>query len=287
MKILIISGLSGSGKSKAASYLEDMGFYIVDNMPAEMILRFADFCAAGSNRYDRVALVYDIRAGEGFERFFDVMQQLKVQASCELLFIKASEKVIIQRYKETRHLHPLSDKAGTLEKAVEMEIEMLRDVEQHADYVIDTSTFPLGKLKSELRRLFSDAENGGDDFTVDVMSFGYKHGIPLEADLVFDVRFLPNPFYIESLRPLTGLDAAVYDYVMGFRETKDFLEHFGRLLQFSLPLYKEEGKTSLVIGIGCTGGHHRSVTLTRAVAEMLRESGYQVRESHRDLGREI
>ena len=144
MKILIISGLSGSGKSKAASYLEDMGFYIVDNMPAEMILRFADFCAAGSNRYDRVALVYDIRAGEGFERFFDVMQQLKQQTSCELLFIKASEKVIIQRYKETRHLHPLSDKAGTLEKAVEMEIEMLRDVEKHADYVIDTSTFPLG-----------------------------------------------------------------------------------------------------------------------------------------------
>lgn len=287
MKILIISGLSGSGKSKAASYLEDMGFYIVDNMPAEMILKFADFCSAGSNRYDRVALVYDIRAGEGFEQFFAVMQQLKTQASCELLFIKASEKVIIQRYKETRRLHPLNDKAGTLEKAVEMEIDMLRDVESHADYVIDTSTFPLGKLKSELRRLFSDPENGGDDFVVDVMSFGYKHGIPLEADLVFDVRFLPNPFYIEELRPLTGVDAAVYDYVMGFRETKEFLEYLNRLLQFSLPLYKEEGKTALVIALGCTGGHHRSVTLTRAIAEKLRESGYQVRESHRDLGREI
>lgn len=287
MKILIISGLSGSGKSRVASYLEDMGFYIVDNMPAEMILRFADFCAAGSNRYDRVALVYDIRAGEGFDRFFSVLGQLKAQGSCELLFVKAEPEIIIRRYKETRRVHPLAEKAGTLEGAVQMEIEQLREMERHADYVVDTSNYTLGKLRSELLHLFSESGAGSDDLVIDVMSFGYKHGIPLEADLVFDVRFLPNPYYVEGLRARTGMDEPVYDYVTGFRETQDFVSRLRDMLTFLLPLYKEEGKTVLVIAFGCTGGHHRSVTLTRVTAQFLREMGYQVRESHRDLGREI
>ena len=284
MEILIVSGLSGSGKSKAASFLEDMGFYIVDNMPAEMILKFAEFCAGGNNRYDRVALVYDIRAGQDFNLLFDVVRQLKTTVNCHLLFMKADPAVIIRRYKETRRLHPLAEKAGSLEEALHLEQEMMRTVEEHADYVVDTTDFSTAKLRRELLRLFGD-KPGQDDLLVSLISFGYKHGLPMEADLVFDVRFMPNPFYIERLRPLTGLDAPVYDYVMGFQQTRDFLGKLEDLLCFALPLYREEGKSSLVVAVGCTGGRHRSVAVTRALAGFVREQGYQVTENHRDLGR--
>lgn len=286
MEILIVSGLSGSGKSKAASFLEDMGFYIVDNMPAEMILKFAEFCAGGNSRYDRAALVYDIRSGGNFELLFDVVRQLKETVNCRLLFMKATPGVIIRRYKETRRIHPLAERAGSLEEAVHLEQEMLRTVEEHADYVIDTSSFSTAKLRSELMMRFGGERPGENDFTVNFISFGYKHGLPIEADLVFDVRFMPNPFYIESLRPLTGLDAPVYDYVMSFRQTGEYLEKLRDLLEFSLPLYREEGKTMLVVAVGCTGGHHRSVAVTRALAACVRELGYQVRENHRDMGRD-
>lgn len=284
MKILIVSGLSGGGKSKAASFLEDMGYYIVDNMPAEMILKFADFCASGSNRYDRVALVYDIRAGEGFELLLDVMQQLKKRVSCHLLYMKADPDVIIRRYKETRRTHPLLAQAGSIEAAVHMEQTMLTRVEQSADYVLDTTTFSIPKLKSELQHLFGGNEKG-EDFVVELISFGYKHGLPLEADLVFDVRFLPNPYYIDHMRHLTGMDAIVYDYVMGFPQTREYLAKVNDLLRFSLPQYRDEGKSMLVIAVGCTGGHHRSIAVARALAASIREMGYQVHENHRDQGR--
>lgn len=286
MEILIISGLSGGGKSKTASYLEDMGFYIVDNMPAAMILKFAEFCAAGSGRYDRVALVYDVRTADSFTELFDVLDQLKagLNDACRLLFLEATPETIIKRYKETRRRHPLRDRVKTLEEAVLREREMMAPVRERADYVIDTSRTSTAQLRGELLRLFDKAgEKGG--MAVSVTSFGFKHGIPIEADLVFDVRMLPNPFYIDELRHQTGLDDGVRDYVFGFPQTEKLMEHLKNLLGFSLPLYAEEGKTGLVIAVGCTGGHHRSVALTHALAEYIQSLGYQVSENHRDISR--
>ena len=283
MEILIISGLSGGGKSKAASFLEDAGFYIVDNMPAAMILKFAEFCAAGNGRYDRVALVYDVRTDDSFTELFQVLDQLKTEVSdCRMLFLEASPDVIIHRYKETRRRHPLSDKTQSLEEAVRTERELMRPVKERADFVVDTTHTSTAQLRSKLLDFFGSGTERGK-MLVNLSSFGFKHGLPLEADLVFDVRFMPNPFYIEDLRPQTGLDRDVADYVFGFRQTKDYLERLEELLSFSLPLYAEEGKTNLVIAIGCTGGHHRSVAVTHALAEFVRKLGYPVSETHRDM----
>ena len=285
MKTLIISGLSGAGKSKAASFLEDMGYYSVDNMPAAMILKFAEFCAGGSGRYDRVALVYDVRTATSFTELFDVLDQLKqMENDCRMLFLEASPDTIIKRFKETRRRHPLFDRTDTLEEAVHLERQVLSPVRSRADFVIDTTHLSTGQLRQELLGSFgADGEKGG--MTVTVTSFGFKHGIPLEADLVFDVRFMPNPFYIEDLRHKTGLDAPVSEYVFSFPQTGDFVKRLNELLDFTLPLYAEEGKTNLVIGIGCTGGHHRSVAVTHVLAEHLRQQGYHVTEAHRDISR--
>ena len=285
MDILIISGLSGAGKSKAASYLEDMGFYIVDNMPAVMILKFAEFCAGGSGRYDRVALVYDVRTASSFAELFDVLDKLRaMEGACRMLFLEAEPEVIIKRYKETRRRHPLADQTDSLEEAVRRERELMQPVRERADYIIDTSRTSTAQLRGELLRLFGDPEEKGG-MTVSVTSFGFKYGLPLDADLVFDVRFMPNPFYIEELRPRTGLDQAVNDYVFSFQQTQDYLKRLKDLLAFSLPLYAEEGKTSLVIAVGCTGGHHRSVAVTHTLAEFIGSQGYQVSENHRDMNR--
>ena len=285
MEILIISGLSGAGKSKAASYLEDMGFYIVDNMPAAMILKFAEFCAGDNGRYDRVALVYDVRTASSFTELFVVLDQLKaMDGVCRMLFLEASPETIIKRYKETRRRHPLGDQADSLEEAVRKERELMAPVRGRADFVIDTSRTSTAQLRGELLRLFDTrGEKGG--MTVNVTSFGFKHGLPLEADLVFDVRFMPNPFYIEDLRPQTELDAPVAEYVFSFPQTRDFLKKLEDLLAFTLPLYAEEGKTTLSIAVGCTGGHHRSVAVTHALTEYIRGLGYQVSENHRDMTR--
>ncbi len=285
MEILIISGLSGGGKSKAASFLEDMGFYIVDNMPAAMILKFAEFCAVNNGRYDRVALVYDVRTANSFTELFDVLDKLKaMDGVCRMLFLEASPEVIIQRYKETRRRHPLRDKVDSLPEAVHQEREMMQPVRDRADLVIDTSRLSTAQLRGELLDFFGEEGKKGG-MTVSLMSFGFKHGLPLEADLVFDVRFMPNPFYIEELRPQTGLDQAVSEYVFSFPQTGDYLSRLQELLAFSLPLYAEEGKTSLVIAVGCTGGHHRSVAMAHALAEFIRKQGYQVMEHHRDISR--
>jgi len=286
MEILIISGLSGGGKSKAASFLEDMGFYIVDNMPAAMILKFAEFCAGGNGRYDRVALVYDVRTASSFTELFDVLDTLKtMDGVCRMLFLEAAPDVIIKRYKETRRKHPLADQVGSLAEAVKKETEMMAPVRQRADFVIDTSCFSTAQLRGELLKRFGDEEGQKGGIAVSVTSFGFKYGLPLEADLVFDVRFMPNPFYIDELRHQTGLDAPVADYVMNFQQTKDYLKRLEELLAFSLPLYAEEGKTSLTIAVGCTGGHHRSVAVTHALTEYIHSLGYQVTENHRDINR--
>lgn len=286
MEILLISGLSGSGKSKAASFLEDMGFYIVDNMPAAMILKFAEFCISSKGRYSRVALVYDVRTSENFTELFPVLDQLKqMNCTCRMLFLEASQEAIVRRYKETRRLHPLSGGGVSIEEAARRERELLEPVRRRADFIIDTSALSTGKLRGELLRLF-DAQGSKGGLSVNVISFGFKHGIPLEADLVFDVRFMPNPYYISDLREKTGLDQAVCDYVFSFQQTQDFLAKLEDLLAFTLPLYSEEGKTVLVIAVGCTGGHHRSVAVTRALTEYISRLGYQATENHRDMTRE-
>ena len=289
MEILIISGLSGSGKSKAASYLEDMGFYIVDNMPAAMILSFAEFCAGGNGRYDRVALVYDVRTGiDDFTEFFRVLDQLKTMGSrCRMLFLECAPETIIKRYKETRRRHPLSGEGLSLEEAVRKEQEVLLPVRQRADLVIDTTETSTAQLQGAMNRLFGDGESPQGGMSVQVVSFGFKRGLPLEADLVFDVRFMPNPFYIDELRPKIGLDREVADYVFSFPQTREYIKRVESLLDFSLPLYVEEGKTGLVIAVGCTGGHHRSVAVAHALAEFIRQKGYSVAEMHRDVERAV
>ena len=285
MKILIISGLSGGGKSKAASFLEDAGFYIVDNMPAGMILKFAEFCAGGSGRYSRVALVYDVRTADTFDEFLEVLSTLRQREyDCKLLYLEASVEAIIKRYKETRRIHPLQDKAVSLEAAVDREIELMAPVRAQADIVLDSTNYSTARLRSELLGLFGGSQRAGE-MLVSLVSFGFKHGLPMEADLVFDVRFMPNPFYIDELRNKTGLDRDVRDYVFSFRETEQFMEKLRDLLHLVLPLYREEGKTVLVVAIGCTGGHHRSVAVTHALAEYINALGYQVAENHRDMTR--
>ena len=286
MEILLISGLSGGGKSKAASFLEDMGFYIVDNMPAGMILKFAEFCAGGNGgRYSRVALVYDVRTADNFDEFLEVLDTLRHNAyDCKLLFLEADVRTIIKRYKETRRSHPLQEQGTGLEEAVNREIELMKTVRSKADIVINSTTYSTARLKGELVRLFGGGQSAGS-MAISVVSFGFKHGIPLEADLVFDVRFLPNPHYVEELRPKTGLDAPVRDYVFAASDTEELMEKLRDLMKFLLPRYRDEGKTVLVIAVGCTGGHHRSVAVTHALAEYIASLGFLVTENHRDMTR--
>ena len=285
MEILIISGLSGSGKSQAASYLEDIGYYTVDNLPAEMMVKFAEFCVASGGHYDRVALVYDIRAGEPFTVLVETLDQIRaIGVTCRMLFLEASTATIVNRYKETRRIHPLSNGGQSIEKCIQQEREMLSPVRDHADFIIDSTSFSTAKLRSELLNLFG-AQGDHVGLHVNVLSFGFKHGIPIEADLVFDVRFMPNPFYVAELKRKTGLDKDVRDFVFSFHQTHDFMDQLEKMVSFLLPLYGEEGKSVLVIAIGCTGGHHRSVAVAHELSEYIAKSGYQVTENHRDISR--
>ena len=283
MEILIISGLSGSGKSRAATYLEDVGYYTVDNLPAEMMLRFADFCAAAGGRYDKLAFVYDVRVGEPPENLTAAVSQLRVRGNrCRLLFLEADTPTIIRRYKETRRSHPLCADGCSIETAVSRERELLRPVRDVADVVLDTSAFSTAKLRSTLLSIF--AASGGA-LHVNVLSFGFKNGLPPEADLVLDVRCLPNPFYIPELKHKTGLDEEVVDFVMGHPEAKELLRRYEGFLEYALPLYVKEGKSQLTIAVGCTGGKHRSITFARKIAEYCKQLGYQTGIQHRDAAR--
>ena len=286
MEFVIISGLSGAGKSKAASIMEDLDFFCVDNLPAPLIPKFAELGMAGSGEYDRVVLVTDIRGGTNFESLFQALRDLKnMKCSYRILFMEASDETIIKRYKETRRSHPLAESCDSLEQAIALERRMLAPLRERAEYIIDTSNLSTAKLKGELRRLFAKGGTLEGRMDVRVTSFGFKHGVPMEADLVFDVRFLPNPYYVAELRPLTGLDQGVRDYVFSGGQTQEFLNRLGDFVTWLLPRYEEEGKTALVIAVGCTGGHHRSVAIAHALASLIGEKGYPVSESHRDLGR--
>lgn len=285
MELIVISGLSGAGKSKVASFLEDMGFYVVDNMPSPLLPKFAELSMAAPGRYERVALVTDIRGGQTFDGLFEALDALHAMG-CEhkILFVEAGTETIIKRYKETRRIHPLAERMLSLDAAVEQERTVLAPVRQRADYVIDTTVLSTAKLRGVLLRLFG-RDSDRPAMSVSVVSFGFKYGIPMEADLVLDVRFLPNPYYIAELRHQTGLDDGVYSFVFGYQQTRDFMGHLEQLMGFLLPQYAEEGKTVLVIGVGCTGGRHRSVAVTRALAEFVRQKGYSATENHRDMTR--
>lgn len=285
MEFIIVSGLSGAGKSQVASFLEDMGFYCVDNLPAQLIAPFAELCMANPGKYDKVALVTDIRGGQTFDGLFAALDQLDAMAcGHKILFVEASAETVIKRYKETRRSHPLAKDGRTLPEAAQLERTAMEPVRKRAEYIIDTTALSTAKLRGEVLRLFG-TPGQGPEMSVSVVSFGFKYGIPIEADLVFDVRCLPNPFYIAELRPQTGLDDGVRDFLFGYRQTADLMKHLEDLFSFLLPLYVEEGKSALVIAVGCTGGHHRSVAITRALADFIRQKGYNASENHRDMTR--
>ncbi|MGM9564872.1 RNase adapter RapZ [Evtepia sp.] len=287
MEFIIISGLSGAGKSSAASFLEDLGFYCVDNLPVALITSFAGICmaGAGTGKYSRVALVTDIRGGQTFDELFQALDELTaMNLDYQLLFVEASDEVIIKRYKETRHNHPLCRQGYSLPEAVQFERTALEPVRRRASHILNSTGLNLSKFRGELLRLFGMGAPS-EAITVSVTSFGFKYGIPIDADLVFDVRFLPNPYYIPELKECTGLEEDVRAFLFGYRQTHEFLRHLEELLAFLLPQYAEEGKASLVIAIGCTGGHHRSVAMAHAVTDFIRQKGYSVEEQHRDISR--
>ena len=285
MEFVIISGLSGAGKSRAASVMEDMGFFCVDNLPAPLIPKFAELGLGGNGEYDRVALVTDIRGGVNFEGLFQALDSLEaMKCGYHIVFMEASDSVIIRRYKESRRNHPLAEECDSLEDAIALERKMLAPIKERAEWVIDTSDLSTRALREELLGMFARGSRERS-MEVRVLSFGFKHGIPAEADLVFDVRFLPNPYYVAELRPLTGLDAGVRDYALASPQSQEFLKKLIDFVSYLLPRYREEGKAALVIAVGCTGGHHRSVAVAHALAEAVRALGYPVNESHRDMGR--
>ena len=263
MEFVILTGLSGAGKTRAMHAMEDIGFYCVDNLPPALIPVFYDLCDKSEGIQRRVAVVTDTRGGELFKSFFSAL-------------------VLVNRFQETRRKHPLSEAMqGSLEQAVRLEREMLRPVKEVSDYVIDTSNIPAAGLKARISDLF--LQNDNDAITVHCISFGFKYGLPLESDLVFDVRCLPNPFYVEELREHTGLEAPVRDYVMNCKETEGFKTRFTDMIDYMLPLYIQEGKSQLVIAVGCTGGHHRSVALAQYMHDHLVANGVHATVSHRDI----
>lgn len=285
MEFVILTGLSGAGKTNALHAMEDNGFYCVDNLPPLLLDTFYDLCENSTdNRMKRVAVVADARSGEMFAEIADVLQKAKLDGRrFKILFLDAKLDTLVIRYKETRRKHPLLGEmvSGSTEEAVELEDELMKAVREMADYVIDTTFMQPAQLKERVTTLFSGDIH--DSLLVTFVSFGFKYGIPMEADLIFDVRCLPNPFYVPELKPLTGLDEAVVDYVMSFEVSRQFMKKLIDFIDFSIPLYKQEGKSEVVIGIGCTGGKHRSVTVARLLNTHLIERSQKSSTHHRDI----
>ncbi|MCI9652269.1 MAG: RNase adapter RapZ, partial [Lachnospiraceae bacterium] len=282
-RFVVVTGMSGGGKSTALKMLEDVGFYCVDNLPVSLVEKFAELVSMPGSEVGKVALGLDVRSDQSFEDATKILEKLKsLGTKLEILFMDADEGVLIKRYKETRRVHPLAmDKR--VEDGVRIERRVLENIRRHADYVIDTSNLLTRELKEELNRIFVE-DAAYNSLMVTVMSFGFKHGIPADADLVLDVRFLPNPFYIEELKCKTGNDREVQEYVMGFREAEVFLEKLTDMLEFLIPNYVKEGKNRLVVAIGCTGGQHRSVTLARELYRRMKgRGGYGCKLYHRDI----
>lgn len=282
MQIVIITGLSGAGKSYVLRSLEDAGFYCVDNIPPALITKFAEMCIKTGGKIQNAALVTDLRGGEMFKDLTGALNELKNAGfNYKILFLDCSDEVLVKRYKETRRVHPLALE-GSIVDGIGMERDILKDIKEKADYVIDTTNLKPADLKSEIIDIFTGVIKK-NPMMVNVMSFGFKYGLPIDSDLVFDVRFLPNPFYITDLKQLSGLDEPVRDYVMENNLTIEYIKRLKDFIAFLLPHYVEEGKNSLVISVGCTGGRHRSVAIAQDLGQFVDSLGYHVLTMHRDI----
>lgn len=281
-QVVIVTGLSGAGKTNAVDWFEDRGYYCIDNLPPALIRNFLELSAMSGDQIDRVAFVVDVRGGKFFEDLKDSILQLKVatQIDCKILFIEASSEALIRRFNETRRLHPLTNGPAT-RSVVELERDALREIRDMSDYIVDTTTMKPADLKLEIGRLFVGKEEG-NIFSLNILSFGYKNGLPPEADLIFDVRFIPNPYYVKSLKKLTGRSKRVAAYVLRQPITAKYLQDLERMLEDIIPGYIREGKYHLNLAFGCTGGQHRSVAIASQVSQLMTRRGYRVVLSHRD-----
>lgn len=287
MRCVIVTGMSGAGKSTALKMLEDVGYFCVDNLPVPLIPKMADLLRVPGSELNKAALGVDIRSGESLAEMAEVLKELDLAGmKYEILFLESSDNVLIKRYKETRRFHPLAGNDGRVDQGIRKERERIEFLREKADYLVDTSHMLTRELKTQLNKIFVRNKEYKNLY-ISVLSFGFKYGIPADADLVFDVRFLPNPYYIEELRPQSGNDQEVRDYVMGNKKAEEFLHKMTDLVEFLIPNYVQEGKTQLVIAIGCTGGKHRSVTLANELFEALnRNENYGIRIEHRDIGKD-
>ena len=283
MDLVVVTGLSGGGKSRAVNVLEDFEYYCVDNMPVSMMPKFAELCLAAGGKYDRTAVVTDVRAIDDFSELFRAFEEIETMGCrCFVLFMEAREETIIRRYKETRRRHPLDPEGQDLSGAVEREMEMMKPLRDRADLIVDTTGLTVGMLQQKLYNVFM-RDVSWQPLTGTVSAFGFRDGLPIDADSVLDVRFLPNPYYVDSLKDKTGADPEVYDYVFGDPVSQDFMVRMVDMLRFLLPKYIAEGKTAFVLAVGCTGGQHRSVAVARRLAEEIRAMGYPVELRHRDI----
>lgn len=286
MRFVIVTGMSGAGKATALKTLEDAGYFCVDNLPIQLIGKFADIAYDAEIQVDNVAISVDIRSGRALSHLTACLQELKKQKYWyEILFVDCSNETLVKRFKETRRNHPLSVKGGRIIDGIRKERELIEFLREDADYIIDTSNLLVREFKAELDKIFVQNIDY-NNFIITVMSFGFKYGIPRDSDLVQDVRFLPNPYYDDKLRPLTGNDAEVRDYVMNCSEAVQFLDKFMDMVSFLVPNYIKEGKNQLVISVGCTGGKHRSVTIANELYGRLEKLPYTVRCLHRDIGKD-
>jgi UPF0042 nucleotide-binding protein len=282
MKFIVITGISGAGKSLVAKYLEDLGYFCVGNLPPSLIPKFAEICSQSGGKMDKIALVIDVRGGELLNDLFPALDVLKAAGlSYSIMFMEASDKVLVKRYKESRRMHPLAAE-GRLIKAINEERYLLEKIKKRANHIIDTSNLTPRQLKEEITGIIEEGKVF-KGMIINIISFGFKYGVPIECDLVFDVRFVHNPYYINSMRRLTGKNDAVKEYVLKFNETTEFLSKLTDMLDFLIPNYIKEGKAQLVIGIGCTGGRHRSVVIADTLHKVLTEKQYSVIVDHRDI----
>lgn len=281
MEFLVITGMSGAGKSQAMNVLEDMGYYCMDNLPPALLTNFAELCLKSEEEIDKVAVVVDIRSGEFFDHLFKGLQGLNdIGIDHKILFLDAKEEILVKRFKELRRPHPLNPE-GSIIEGIGEEKNLLYDIKRRADHIIDTSNLTLGMLKEEISQILLAGKNPRT-ISISIISFGFKHGTLLDGDLIFDVRFIPNPYYIPELKEYNGSDAPVKDYVLKWPQTNMFISKTVDMLEFLIPHYTVEGKTQLIVGIGCTGGKHRSVAISNEIGEILKKNGHRVSIEHRD-----
>ncbi len=281
---IVVTGMSGAGKSAASRCLEDLGFFCIDNLPVTLIPKVAELCAQSEKRIERVALVVDAREGRFLEGLFDILVDLRREGHLvRIVFLDASDEALVRRFSESRRPHPLAPGGSALE-GIRAERERLARLKAEADLVIDTSSFTVHEFRKLLATSFLDLP-APQRTSLSLVSFGYKYGLPVDADLIFDARCLPNPHFVDTLRPLTGREPQVVEYVLGFAQAREFVARIQEFLRFTLPLYVQEGKAYLTIAVGCTGGRHRSVVLTEELARLLRETGHEVSVRHRDVDR--